>query len=83
MRKMIACFTLLASSAYAVDPGASAPLRGYTPEHSATEVQWEQKFRAMPDPARLRGEHEAADGEAASRGVTVRTRTTRSGCWRS
>ena len=26
MRKMIACFTLLASSAYAVDPGAAAPL---------------------------------------------------------
>ncbi len=29
-------------------------MKGYTPEHSATEVQWEQKFRALPDQARLR-----------------------------
>jgi N-acetylated-alpha-linked acidic dipeptidase len=54
MRKWIACFTLLASSAYAVDPGAPVTLRGYTPEHSASEVQWEQKFRAIPEPARIR-----------------------------
>ena len=53
MRKAIACLTLLASSAYALDP-AQTPLRGFTPEHSAAEVQWEQKFREMPDPARLR-----------------------------
>jgi N-acetylated-alpha-linked acidic dipeptidase len=37
-----------------VDVTPAAPLRGYTPEHSATEVQWEQKFRAMPDQAKLR-----------------------------
>ncbi len=57
MRKSIAAFTLLASSSYAVvppDAPAPAPLRGYTPEHSTAEIQWEQKFRAMPDPARLR-----------------------------
>jgi N-acetylated-alpha-linked acidic dipeptidase len=32
----------------------AAPLRGYTPEHSTTEMQWEQKFRAVPDQAKLR-----------------------------
>jgi N-acetylated-alpha-linked acidic dipeptidase len=49
--------TLLASTAYALDPppaAAPAPLRGYTPEHSATEVQWEKKFRALPDAAIIR-----------------------------
>jgi N-acetylated-alpha-linked acidic dipeptidase len=49
--------TLLASTAYALDPppaATPAPLRGYTPEHSATEVQWEKKFRALPDAAIIR-----------------------------
>jgi N-acetylated-alpha-linked acidic dipeptidase len=54
MRKFVACFTLLASSAYAIDAGPGASLRGYTPEHSTSEVQWEQKFRAIPDTTRLR-----------------------------
>jgi N-acetylated-alpha-linked acidic dipeptidase len=54
MRKLVACLSLLASTAYAVDPPATAPLKGYTAEHSAAEVQWEQKFRALPDQARLR-----------------------------
>ncbi|MGA1983605.1 MAG: transferrin receptor-like dimerization domain-containing protein [Acidobacteriaceae bacterium] len=54
MRKFIASFVLLASSAYAADNGPSAPLRGYTADHSAAEVTWEQKFRALPDPARVR-----------------------------
>ncbi len=54
MRKAIACLALFANTAYAVDAVPAAPLRGYTPEHSTAEVQWEQKFRALPDPARLR-----------------------------
>ena len=41
-------------AAYAVEPTPTTPLRGYTAEHSATEVQWEQKFRAIPDTERLR-----------------------------
>jgi len=60
MRKSVARFTLVvstslivASMAFALDNG-QAPLRGYTPEHSAAQVQWEQKFRALPDTARLR-----------------------------
>ena len=53
MRKVIACFALFASAAYAVNPG-EVVLRGYTQEHAAAEVQWEQKFREMPDPARVR-----------------------------
>jgi N-acetylated-alpha-linked acidic dipeptidase len=54
MRKLLACLTLIASSAYAIDPPPAAPLRGYTPEHSTAETQWEQKFRALPDTTRLR-----------------------------
>src|ERR1700749_829219 len=53
MRRAIAFFTLFASSAYAVNTGEVA-LRGYTPEHAAAEVQWEQKFREVPDPAKVR-----------------------------
>jgi N-acetylated-alpha-linked acidic dipeptidase len=54
MRKLVACFTLLATTSFAADAGPATPLRGYTPEHSAAEVQWEQKFRALPNPERLR-----------------------------
>src|SRR5271155_5902745 len=53
MRRAIACLTLLASTAFAVNTG-EVSLRGYTPEHAAAEVQWEQKFREMPDPAKVR-----------------------------
>ncbi len=53
MRRAIACFTLLASTAYAVNTG-EVTLRGYTPEHATAEMQWEQKFREMPDPAKAR-----------------------------
>jgi N-acetylated-alpha-linked acidic dipeptidase len=53
MRRAIACFTLLASTAYAVNTG-DVSLRGYTSEHAAAEVQWEQKFREIPDPAKVR-----------------------------
>lgn len=53
MRRAIACLTLLASTAYAVNTG-EITLRGYTPEHAATEAQWEQKFRELPDPVKVR-----------------------------
>jgi N-acetylated-alpha-linked acidic dipeptidase len=53
MRRAIACFTLLASTAYAVNTG-EVTLRGYTTEHATAEVQWEQKFRQIPEPARVR-----------------------------
>lgn len=54
MRRLSAWFILVSAVAYAVEPSLNAPLRGYTAEHSASEVQWEQKFRAIPDTARLR-----------------------------
>jgi len=54
MRKFVACFTLLTTSAFAVNATPAGPLRGYTPEHSTAEIVWEQKFRAVPDTARLR-----------------------------
>jgi N-acetylated-alpha-linked acidic dipeptidase len=52
MRMPITAVCLFALAAHAVDAGK--PLRGYTPENSATEVSWEQKFREMPDRDRIR-----------------------------
>ncbi|HEY5055584.1 MAG TPA: transferrin receptor-like dimerization domain-containing protein [Acidobacteriaceae bacterium] len=54
MRRLTVCLLSLSMAAAAIEPTPSAPLRGYTAEHSATEVQWEQKFRGIPDEARLR-----------------------------
>jgi N-acetylated-alpha-linked acidic dipeptidase len=54
MRKLASCFLLLSTAAYAVDPSPTAPLRGYTAEHSAAEMTWEQKYRALPDAAKVK-----------------------------
>ena len=54
MRKLFACLLILSMNAYAVDPAHPESLRGYTAVHSAAEVQWEQKFRAIPEPDRIR-----------------------------
>jgi N-acetylated-alpha-linked acidic dipeptidase len=54
MRKLIASFALLATSAYGLDTAPAVPLRGYTAEHSTAEVTWEQKYRAMPDANHVR-----------------------------
>ncbi len=56
MKTLVVSLVLFAGTAFAVDAG-QAPLRGYTPEHSATEVQWEQKFRELPDPAAIARKH--------------------------
>lgn len=54
MRKIFACLLILSMNAWAVDPSHTESLRGYTAAHSAAEVQWEQKFRAIPEPDRMR-----------------------------
>ncbi len=54
MRPILACTFLLAVSAHALDTGSATSLSGYTPEHSSAEVQWEQKFRALPEPTHIR-----------------------------
>jgi N-acetylated-alpha-linked acidic dipeptidase len=54
MRRVIASFTLITTFAYAAESNISSPLRGYTAEHSAAEVAWEQKFRDVPQPSRIR-----------------------------
>jgi N-acetylated-alpha-linked acidic dipeptidase len=54
MRRIPAILLLLSLPAYSAEPSLPSPLRGYTAEHSATEIQWEQKFRAIPDTDRLR-----------------------------
>src|SRR6201996_4718140 len=52
MRQSIALLSLLALTANAAE--TVLPLRGYTPTSSAQEVQWEEKFRQIPDTANLR-----------------------------
>jgi N-acetylated-alpha-linked acidic dipeptidase len=52
MRMSLAAVCLFALSAHAVDTTPS--LRGYTAADSATEVEWEEKFREIPDPAHIR-----------------------------
>jgi N-acetylated-alpha-linked acidic dipeptidase len=54
MRPLIS--SIIAISAVAFVPAAPepAPLRGFTAESSRVEREWETKFRAIPDPARLR-----------------------------
>jgi len=52
IRLSFAAVCLFALSAYAVD--ADPTLRGYTPADSATEIGWEQKLRAIPEPDRIR-----------------------------
>lgn len=52
MRYGIAAVCLLALTAHAVD--TAKPLRGYTAADSVTEVQWEEKFRAIPQPENMR-----------------------------
>ncbi len=54
MRKIFACLLILNLNAYAVDPSHTDSLRGYTAAHSTAEVQWEQKFRTIPDPSHIR-----------------------------
>ena len=53
MRKFSACLLIFSMCAYAAEP-ATAPLRGYTAQHASSEVQWEEKFRAIPEPDRIR-----------------------------
>src|SRR5271170_7742304 len=52
MRLSVAVICLFALSAHAVD--APTALRGYTPASAATEVDWEKKFREIPDPGHIR-----------------------------
>jgi N-acetylated-alpha-linked acidic dipeptidase len=52
MRLPVAAVCLFALTAYAVDAGHT--LRGYTPEDSAKEITWEQKFRELPDRDHIR-----------------------------
>jgi hypothetical protein len=52
MRQSIALLSLFALTANAAE--TVYPLRGYTSASSAKEVQWEEKFRQIPDTANLR-----------------------------
>jgi N-acetylated-alpha-linked acidic dipeptidase len=52
MRRSLAAVFAFAMTAYALD--SEMTLTGYTRDHSANEIRWEQKFREMPDRDRLR-----------------------------
>ncbi len=52
MRISLAVVCLFALTAHAVDTPVA--LRGYSTADAATEVQWETKFRELPDPAHIR-----------------------------
>ena len=82
MRFTSACLLSVSLVASAIEPAAAPPLRGYTPEHSTAEVQWEQKFRALPDAARLR-ENMRRLAARPHHVAHLTTRTMPSGCWRS
>ncbi|MCU1292981.1 MAG: Glutamate carboxypeptidase [Bryobacterales bacterium] len=52
MRKALALLSVFALNVGAADNIRT--LRGYSEQTSTSELQWEQKFREIPDPARLR-----------------------------
>src|ERR1700722_15153345 len=52
IRQSLALLSLFALAANAAD--VVSPLRGYTSATSTKEVQWEEKFRQIPDTANLR-----------------------------
>ncbi len=52
MRQAIALLSAFALATQAAD--SIHPLRGYSQQSSATEIQWEQKFRDIPQTDRLR-----------------------------
>jgi N-acetylated-alpha-linked acidic dipeptidase len=51
MRKALAVLSVIALNVGAAD---TRTLRGYSEQASTSELQWEQKFREIPDTARLR-----------------------------
>lgn len=51
LRTYFLCAFLLAPAGWSADP---EPLRGYSAASAATEQNWENRFRAIPDPVNLR-----------------------------
>ena len=54
MRSLISLIIAISAVAFVPAAPEPAPLRGFTAESSRVEREWETKFRAIPDPARLR-----------------------------
>jgi N-acetylated-alpha-linked acidic dipeptidase len=53
--RLVFAIALLLSTAADHPPGTAHSLRGYIPQNAATEAEWEQKFRDIPDRDRIRG----------------------------
>ena len=56
MRRSFAVVAVLvfALSTLSAGPADQTQLTGYTAENSQAQHQWEEKFRAIPDPAKIR-----------------------------
>src|SRR5262245_25505212 len=54
MRPFISSIVALGALAFVPAAPEPAPLRGFTAQSSALERSWEAKFRAIPDPKRMR-----------------------------
>jgi N-acetylated-alpha-linked acidic dipeptidase len=54
MRSYISPLIALGALAFVPNAPEPAPLRGFTPQSSQVEREWESKFKAIPDPHRLR-----------------------------
>lgn len=53
--RLLAIAALLSTGALAFTPiAANDTLRGFTPASSKTQLEWEAKFKAIPNPARMR-----------------------------
>ena len=52
LRQTLALVSAFALTSHAAD--APKALRGYSPQSSASEMEWEQKFKQIPQPDRLR-----------------------------
>ncbi|HVZ19139.1 MAG TPA: hypothetical protein VG897_18620, partial [Terriglobales bacterium] len=56
MRRLLCLLTVLIATLVTLSaaPADSDQLTGYTRDNAQSERQWEQKFRTIPDPQRMR-----------------------------
>ena len=54
LRKLFAWMSIIALTASTLPAAENEQLAGFTAENAKAQRQWEQKFRAVPEPARIR-----------------------------
>jgi N-acetylated-alpha-linked acidic dipeptidase len=70
-----ACVALLFASAVNIHPAANDAIRGFDPASQATEVNWEQQARAVPDTTRIRNFIEKLSNRAHMAGTPASKET--------